>query len=198
MMSFWDLSDGASAATNATGEFEVGGGNFEPIPAGSSVLAMADEVKWATKPITGERYISVRWVVLSPDEYKNRKQFHKLWVDDFDPEALKKGQDKAIAKRDKAKNMLANIDANAGGKLVQRLAQTNAMPTDDDLAMALLNKPMIITLMIVEGVDQNGNKTANNWVAAVSPKAKGIDVKPVRAIPKERVDFANGGDEIPF
>ena len=194
-MSFWDLSDGASAATTGT-EYEIEGGNMAPIPAESSVLAMPDEAKWDRKD-TGERYISLRWTVLSPDEYKNRKIFHKLWVTDLDPQA--KDNAKAIAKRDKARKMLAAIDANAGGKLAMKAGE----PTDDDLAMALLNKPMIVKVMIWSMPDtRNGGFMEGNWVAAVSPKAKGIDVKPATARPAQA---SQGGskradldDEIPF
>jgi hypothetical protein len=37
-MSFWNLSDNSNAADTG-GEFEAGGGNMEPIPAGTTVLA---------------------------------------------------------------------------------------------------------------------------------------------------------------
>jgi hypothetical protein len=193
MMSFWDLSDGASAATTGT-EYEIEGGNMSPIPAESSVLAMPDEVKWDRKD-TGERFIALRWTVLSPDEYKNRKIFHKLWVTDLDPQA--KDNAKAVAKRDKARKMLAAIDANAGGKLAMKAGE----PTDDDLAMALLNKPMIVKVMIWSmRNNQTGEMMEGNWVAAVSPKAKGIDVKPATARPqtKQGGGRADLDGEIPF
>ena len=115
-MSFWDLSTGESAATTGT-EYEVSTGNIDPIPAGSSVLAMIDEIKWDRKP-TGEEFISARWTVLAPEEYKNRKVFHKLWVTDLDPSA--KDEQAGKSKRDKARKMLAAIDANAGGKLTAK------------------------------------------------------------------------------
>jgi len=174
-MSFWDLSDGGSAKDTGTG-YEIPVGNMEPIPAGSSVLAAPDEVKWETKT-TGERFISLRWSVLSPEEYKNRKVFHKLWVTDLDPGS--KDEAKGIAKRDKAKRMLAAIDANAGGKL----SKLDRLPTDDDLALALIGKPMIATLQVWEINGSNGTATGN-WVCAVAPKSAGIDVKPPSAKPK--------------
>lgn len=199
-MSFWDLSDNSSAANTGT-EYEVPGGNMEPIPEGSSVLAMADEVKWERKT-TGEEYISLRWSIVSPDEYKNRKIFHKLWVTDLDPGA--KDEAKGIAKRDKARKMLAAIDANAGGKLTAK----SGKPTDDDLAMALLNKPMIITLMIWAVQDrQSGGMIEGNWVSAVAPKTKGIDVRQAKPRPAPSQGGFGGGasrggsvmdDEIPF
>jgi len=173
-MSFWDLSTGESAKETGT-EYEIPGGNMEPIPEGSSVLASADEVKWVTTS-TGERYISLRWSVLGPEEYKNRKVFHKLWVTDLDPGT--KDEAKGIAKRDKARRMLAAIDANAGGKL----AQNPGEPNDDALGMALLNKPMIVTVQVWQVQDrQTGGTVEGNWVCAVNPKSKGVDVKPAKA-----------------
>ena len=115
-MSFWDLSTGETAANTGT-EYEVPSGNIEPIPAGSSVLAMIDEIKWDRK-LSGEEFIAARWTVLAPEEYKNRKVFHKLWVTDADPGA--KDETAAKNKRDKARKMLAAIDANAGGKLTAK------------------------------------------------------------------------------
>jgi hypothetical protein len=163
MSGFWDLSDGKSAAADKATEFDAGGGNMEPIPDGSSVLAMIDEAKWATKD--GAEHISLRWTVIQPDQFKNRKVFQKLWVTDDDPGA--KDADKAAKKRDKARRMLAAIDANAGGKLTSRPGK----PSDEDMTMHLTNKPMVIKVMIWEVDDrQTGEKIQGNWVAAVAPK----------------------------
>lgn len=194
-MSFWDLSDGGSAKD--TGDnYEVPGGNLQPIPADSDVLAVIDESKWAEK--NGDEYLSLRWSVVAPDEYKNRKVFHKLWVTDLEPEALKKGEDKAEEKRNKARRMLAAIDANAGG----RLARKDGKPSDDDLAMHLCNKPMIIKCMVWAIDDRKTGETiTGNWVAAVAPKAKGIDVKAQAAAPARKSGGAASrvdDDEIPF
>lgn len=203
-MSFWDLSTGESAKDTGT-EYETGGGNMLPIPEGSSVLAAADEVKWAADN-AGNRFISLRWSVLGPEEYKNRKVFHKLWVTDLDPSA--KDEAKGVAKRDKARKMLAAIDANAGGKL----AQKSGVPTDDDLGMALINKPMIVTLQVWQVQDrQTGGTVEGNWVCAVNPKSNGVDVKAAkpRSAASGRVDDSFGtsagtsrgrdlDDEIPF
>jgi hypothetical protein len=159
-MSFWDLSDGTSAAGQG-GEYEVAGPNLEPIPDGSTVLAMIDEAKWDAKPNKPERFISLRWTVLKPEAFANRKLFQKLWVDDMDPQA-KDG----AKKRDKARRMLAAIDANAGGKLtaVQRT------PVDDDLALALSNRPMTIRLGQWSIKADDGSDLTGNWVQAVGAK----------------------------
>jgi hypothetical protein len=170
MSGFWDLSDGGNAAATKTTEYEIpGGGNMEPIPDGSSVLAMVDEAKWDSKD--GSSYISLRWTVIQPDAYKNRKVFTKLWVTDDDPSA--KDADKAAKKRDKARRMLAAIDANSGGKLTSKPGK----PTDEDLTMYITNKPMVIRVQIWEVQDrQTGESIRGNWVSMVAPKSSPIHI----------------------
>ena len=194
MAGFWNLSDGEDAAKTGA-EYEIPGGNMDPIPAGSSVLAMIDEAKWDHTQNDAEEYISLRWTVLAPDEFKNRKVFQKLWVTDHDPNA--KDTAKAIAKTDKARKMLAAVDANAGGKLTAK----DAKPSSDDLAMALMDKPMVITLGLWEMAGNSGN-----WVMAVAPKNKELkigDKAPAKA-GGNRSSGSSGGsraeldDEIPF
>jgi hypothetical protein len=189
-MSFWDLSDGGTA-TETGKSYEVPGGSSEPIPDGSSVLAMIDEAKWAFNKDATAEYLSLRWTIVNPVEYANRKIFHKLWVSDLDPQA--KDDAKAVAKRDKAKRMLAAIDANAGGKLMGKPGK----PTDDALQLHLCDKPMIVTVKVWEMGEGRGN-----WVCAVAPKDAGIDVKPAapsapKAAPKGRA-AAPLDDDIPF
>lgn len=205
-MSFWDLSDGESAKDTGT-EYEVPGGNMEPIPNNSDVLAHIDDIKWAKKE-SGEQYIEARWNVTEPAQFANRKVFHKMWVDDLDPMA--KSEDKAKAKRDKARRMLASIDANAGGKLMQ----SADAPTDNSLALALCNKPMVIKLMVWEMPDSrdSNNMMRGNWVSAVKPKDAALNVG--EAAPASKSSGGGGGrpssnpqttgggfdldDEIPF
>lgn len=195
-MGFWNLSDGEDAAKTGA-EYEIPGGNMDPIPAGSSVLAMVDEAKWATTQNDAEEYISLRWTVLAPEEYKNRKVFHKLWVTDHDPNA--KDHAKAVAKTDKARKMLAAIDANAGGRLTAK----DARPSDDDLARALQDRPMVITLGVWESNQPGGS--GGNWVMAVAPKNKALkigDKAPAKKSGGNPLDFNRRGpevdDEIPF
>lgn len=150
-------------------DFELGGGN-DPIPHNTRCNAMIDEVKW--DDYQGERYISLRWTVLEPSDYKNRKVFQKLKVLD--------GQ-----KGDKAKRMLAAIDANAGGSIVA----LGREPTDQDL-MSLLNRPMLIQVMVWEMTGDDGQKRTGNWINKVS--ASGIVENPAP------VQATNDDDEIPF
>lgn len=191
-MSFWDLSDGETAASGEK-EFEQGSGNFDPIPDGAKVMAEIDEVKWDFTRENAE-YLSVRWAVSEPDEYAKRKIFQKLWVTDDDPNA--KDADKAAKKRDNAKRMLAAIDANCGGKL----AKVARKPTNDDLTMALTARPMIIRCAVWEMTSATGEKNSGNWISAVFPRQHGVSVPEVAAKKPStgRTTAQDLDDEIPF
>ena len=142
-MSFWQKQDG-SQVENTT-SFEMGGGDIQPIPNNTALIAAIEEAKWDN--YEGDNYISLKWRVMRPAEYANRVLFQKLHV--FDP---KKG--------DKAKQMLMAIDANCGGKL----ARLNDAPEDMDLMTALVSKPMAVKVQIWEINGKTGN-----WISAVSP-----------------------------
>lgn len=178
---FWGLSDGEDALETG-GEYEMGGGNFDPIPEKTKVLASVGEVKWDTDR-DGNEFLSVQWRIAKPSQYANRQIWQKLWVSDDDPRA--KDADK---KRDKAKRMLAAIDTNAGGKLSRNAKR----PTDEDLAIALQGKSVVIMLGVWEIEGKLGN-----WVMSVSPKTAEIAAEgaaPARAKPSKAAD----DDEIPF
>lgn len=149
-MSFWNLSDNEAIKTEEAGTFELGGS--EPIPANTQLKACVDDVSWDDYEL--DFYINVTWSVLE-GEYKNRKVFQKIRVNDDDPK-----------KRDKALRMLAAIDANAGGKLMA----SGQEPDDNALQMALVNKPMVIKVGVWE---MNGRK--GNWVQKVAPLSSWVD-----------------------
>lgn len=179
-MSFFNLSDGTSASTTGT-SFDAGGGNLEPIPANTNVVAIVDEAKWQQAKGTNEWHISLRWSVLMPKEYANRKVFQKVRVEETDK-----------ARRDKALRMLAAIDANAGGKLTA----ANRKPTDEDMAAALINKPMQIMVQVWEIDDPNTNeKKRGNWVSAVQAKNGAPAVQPA---PSPAASQNEEFDDIPF
>ena len=203
-MSFWELSDGKDASTEGTGEFDDGSGSLELIPDNTSVLAFIDEAKW-DRNRENQRYISLRWAVLAPEELKNRKVFQKLWVDDLDTAAKD-----PIKKRDKAKLMLRAIDTNAGGKL----SMLRQVPSDVDLTASLTNKPMVVKVLVWSVKDRETGQTVNgNRVGAVSPKTAPISTKE-EILSKPPVQSASSGggasggstagnsskydDEIPF
>jgi hypothetical protein len=197
-MSFWDLSDGETAADTPK-EYEVPGGNMEPIPNNSDVLAIIDEIKWTTNGNESDprEYISARWSVMAPEQFKNRKVFHKIWVTDFDPNA--KDEAAAKLKRDKNRKMLAAIDANSGGMLTK----SGDTPTSDALAMHLTNKPMVIKCMVWSMKGNDGNDMKGNWISAVSPSDKALHVGEATKKPAASGGSSGGGradldDEIPF
>jgi len=197
-MSFWDLSDGKTAADTPK-EYEVPGGNMEPIPNNSDVLAIIDEIKWTTNGNESDprEYISARWSVMAPEQFKNRKVFHKIWVTDLDPNA--KNEAEAKLKRDKNRKMLAAIDANSGGMLTK----SGDTPTNDALAMHLTNKPMVIKCMEYGFKGNDGRWVSGNWVSAVSPANKELHVGEATKKPAASGGSGGGGradldDSIPF
>lgn len=183
---FWNTSDGKTAA-DTSGKFETGGGDIAPIPNNTSVLAAIDEAK--IDNYNDESYISLRWVVLQPKEYANRKIFQKVRVWDGDSK-----------KSDKAKRMLAAIDTNAGGKLMA----AGKEPDDMLLTVSLVNKPMVLKLQTWEIENQAGELKKGNWVCAVSPRsaAQQVAQQPAAAVvqqpeakAQELVDFDK---DVPF
>lgn len=152
-MSFWNLNDTA-AKIDTSGSFESNV-QMEPIPNKTQVKAACDEAKW--DEYGGDSYISLRWTVLAPAEYKNRKIFQKVRVMDSDSK-----------KSDKAKRMLAAIATNAGGGLLK----VQGAPTDQELQKHLLNKPMALLLAVWSIKKEDGETSTGNWVSAVSPLKK--------------------------
>jgi len=203
-MSFWDLSDGGAANENVEKEYEVPGGNMEPIPNNSDVLAYIKAVKWSSKPDATERFIEIEWRVEAPEAFANRVVFQKLWVADLDPSA--KTEEKGRQKRDKARKMLATIDANAKG----RLMQSNDMPTDDSLSLALVDARMVVKVMEWSIDDAaTGETIRGNWISAVKPRdaetsiGEAIKPKPSTGGQTTPAGAAAGGgfdmdDEVPF
>ena len=179
MSDIWGLSTGENAADTGT-EYEVpGGGNMEPLPEGSKVLAMVEDAEWKEDAEHNE-FLNLKWTVLKPEEVKNRKIFQKLWIKDFDPR--EKDEAKAEKKRDRARRLFAAIDANAGGKL----AKKGGIPDADAIMLALVNKPMVIRLGLWEMEDRQnpGQTISGNWVQAVSPKTAEVglaEAKPSRS-----------------
>lgn len=196
-MSFWDLSDGEAANENVQKDYEVPGGNMDPIPNNSDCLSEIEGAKWADKGEGADkvRFVEIKWRVSKPEDYANRVVFQKLWVDDLDPQA--KTREKALEKRDKARRMLATIDANGGGKLMK----SNDAPTDDSLSLALVGIKAVIKVMLWEMKDSRdpGNMMRGNWVSAVKPKdaeTKTGDAPTPK--PQSNGGYSDLDDEIPF
>lgn len=161
-MGFFDLSDGTDARENEETSFSAET-KLAPIPDNTTVKAACDQAEWKTSERDGT-YISLRWTVLGPEEYSNRKVFQKIQVLHSEPE-----------KRDKAIRMLRTIDLLGGGKL----AKMNKEPTDEQLILALTNVIAMLKLRVWEIEDDDGEITASgNWVAAVSEKSTPVTSKP--------------------
>jgi len=192
-MRFWDLSDGEQVVGEKEFEAPSGGGNLI-LPEGSSVMASIDECKWQSFQ-GGEEHISIRWNILAPEDYQGRKIFQKLYPEG--DKARAKDAEKAKKKGDTAKRMLAAIDANCGGSMMK----LQRKPTDEDFAMHLTNKPMVIRLGLWDLDGKQGN-----WVQAISPASKpvSVDKSKVTAVAQFTASKGSGSaryddvDEIPF
>lgn len=187
-MSFWDLSDDTSAAEKPQTEYEIPGGFSEPIPNNSDCLSTIKAVKWASKKDAHEKYVEIQWQVQEPKEYANRTVFQKLWVANLDPMA--KSEEKAKQKRDKARKMLATIDLNAKGKLLA----SGDEPTDDSLAMALVDALCVIKVMLWEIDDpSNGETIRGNWVSAV--KGRDAETSTGDPLPPKKTSGSSAGGQ---
>lgn len=197
-MSFWNLDDGTSAVSDDK-EYSAGGGDFDVIPKGSSVLTTIEDASWKEGYQVSETFVNLKVRVLKPDAYANRVLFFKLWIDDLDPGVKTGGsfdRTKAVTKRDKHKRMLMAIDANAKG----RLAKLAARPTDDQLAVALVGSQFVATLGVWDKTDDDGKKTpGGNWLMAAKPKFSAVSEveKPVQK--RAPAAFADDlDDDVPF
>lgn len=181
-MSFWNLSD--NSQIDNSGAFEMGGGEMEPIPNNTGLLAAIEEAKW--DEYDGYRYISLRWRVIG-GQHENRVIFQKMKV--FGTNSCKDRQ----ATADKAKRMLAAIDANAGGNLLKIQGE----PSDVDLMSALTGKVMAIKVQVWE-MEINGEKKSGNWISAVAPRGKTAPATAPAPQPEQPEPIDDDLDSIPF
>lgn len=165
----------------SAGSFEMGGGDLEPIPKGTQVLAVCEEAK--NDEYKDEGFLSVKWRIHKPEQFQNRVIYQKLKV--FE-------QDDAKAK--KARQMLFAIATNAGGKLFDAMkAASETTPSDASLTR-ITNVPMVLKLDVWELDDKS---KSGNWVQAVSPytgKNKPEAQKPAPAAKPAAIEL----DDIPF
>lgn len=193
-MSFWNLSDGASAASGDK-EYSAGGGDFEVIPKGTNVLVAVEDAAWKEAYQKSEEFVNLKVRVMKPEGYANRILFFKLWIDELDPGTT--GHDKQIAKRDKHKRMLMAIDANAKG----RLAKLAARPSNEQLSIALIGAQFVATLGVWDKDDGAGGKTpGGNWLQTARPKTAEISPGPAARKPATTFSAAPDDldDDVPF
>ena len=157
--------------------FEVGS-SLDLIPKNTRVVATVEEAK--NDSYNDENYINLKWRVNLPKEFANRVIFQKLKVYTAD-------------KKQKAREMLAAIATNAGGRLFQVMqAGGEEMPSDASL-QTVCNSPMVLLLDVWELEGKSGN-----WVRSVAPyQAKTQQPAPVVApapAPAQQPTL----DDIPF
>jgi hypothetical protein len=160
MSDFWLIEEDVNE--ELLGQFTMNG-SMEPIPNNTKLLAFIDEAKWDA--FDGFEYISLRWNVIKPEEFKNRKIFQKLKVKEADPK-----------KADKAKRMLMAIDHNSKAGLMA----TGQEPTTELMQNKLTNRPMVINVQVWEMNDKKGN-----WIVAVAPKNSGVPDKVIKVVVEE-------------
>lgn len=164
MNNFFKTSEDQEISLNGRYEYES---ESRVIPDNTVVEAEIEGASW--EEYMGDRYIKLTWCVIN-GVYTNRRVFHKLKVYDAD-----------VGKSDKAKKMLVAIDHNCGGKLLARGVE----PTDMDMSMSLLNKPMTLKVGTWE---YNGK--VGNWVKAVSGIERTTKVPTNNYIPQAHQNIA--------
>lgn len=194
-MSFWQLSTGESAVTDSK-EYSAGGGDFDVIPKGTSVLVMIEDAAWKQGYQVEEEFVNLKVRVLKPEGYANRVLFFKLWIGDLDPSV--KDQEKALTKRDKHRLMIIAIDNNAKGKL----AKLTGSPTNEQLALALIGAQFVATLGVWDKEEPDtGKKTpGGNWLMSARPKTAEVSPGPAPKAPPKRPAFVDDDldDDVPF
>ena len=131
----------------------------DPAPEGTRGLCDILEVKWDSLPGSTHEHISIKWMIVEPEEYNGKKFYHNIKINGEDPAGQYYKADKQEKIRKDARNMLAAIDKNAGGKLfaIRRLH------TNDDFKACLESARMMLALgaynnkQVVRGVSANPN-----------------------------------------
>jgi len=193
-MSFWQLSTGESAVSDSK-EYSAGGGDFDVIPKGTSVLVMVEEAAWKPGYQVEEEFVNLKVRVLKPEGYANRVLFFKLWIGDLDPSV--KEPAKALTKRDKHRMMIIAIDNNAKGKL----SKLTASPTNEQLALALTGAQFVATLGVWDKDDGNGKKIpGGNWLMSAASKTAEVSPGPAPKVAKKTPAVFDDDDDmgVPF
>jgi hypothetical protein len=172
-MSFFD---GINTQQNT---FELG--SFDLIPKNTRVVATCEEAK--NDSYDGETYINLKWRVNLPQEYANRVIFQKLKV--YDP-----------AKQKSAREMLAAIASNAGGRLFQAMTASNEQMPSDASLQTLCNSPMVLQLDVWDYKGKTGNLVRS--VAPYSQRSAAVAHAPVGAQQPAPAAQPQFDDPIPF
>ena len=161
-------------------DFEMGGGNFEPVPVGHYFCSV-DSAEWKT--YEDERYIQVTWETLGGegDQYAGRKIFQKLKVYDSD-------RDKKV----KHRKQLARICDRAGVNLPR-----DRSLTDEDLMQLTGHQLWLHVLIWQIKNEQTGEvEREGNWVNKVGRDAS--DAGKSKAAPAKQSGTSASTSDVPF
>lgn len=162
------------------------------IPEGSQLHANILEATWEEATQFANQLIKITWYITEKGKYNGFLINQKLHIND----------DKA-SKADKAKEMLATIDANCKGALM-KLASAEKLVEGDNMQLArALNGGAALLTVAEYDMPSNtgGDNIKGNWVRAVSPVAKAQAKEDKAIISKEPELFINdldNEDDIPF
>lgn len=192
----WMKQTAAEAEQAGSYDAKTGGGDFELIPDGIICRAVIDEAKWfAVDDKKKIKKLSLRWMVVSPDEFDNKRVYQNLWVEDLDPSA--KSTEKGEDRRDRDRKMLMAIDFNAGNGLLR----TGDL-SDENLILCLTNKSMVIRVRKLSPKDGGKERNYIDRVEAKSyPVSSPSEIAAVKAKTPMKPAQNNrdlDGDSIPF
>jgi hypothetical protein len=166
--------DGINTQQNT---FEMG--SFDLIPKNTRVVATCEEAK--NDSYDGETYINLKWRVNLPQEYANRVIFQKLKV--YSPDRQKT-----------AREMLAAIASNAGGRLFQAMTASNEQMPSDASLQTLCNSPMVLQMDVWDYKGKTGN-----LVRSVAPHSQQTaQVAPAPVVAQQPAAQTQFDDPIPF
>lgn len=171
----------------ANGEFSPGGGDFELIPANTRVLFEIEAITMEEpNNFNDTEYVNIRWSILKPEIYGNRKVFQKIRVFDKDKE-----------KRMKARKMLAVIDVNADSRLTkyaEKHKKTLEEFTTEDLTLCLVGKSMSGVIMVWK--DNETKEPKGNWVSTIGPASSAKVTESAKPAAKKSKDIDDS--DVPF
>lgn len=166
MSDIWGLSTGENAADKTDGNVEDNFG--KTIPHMTMALAVITDAEWATGKTSGVEYVKATWEVMKPESLSGRKVWQMLHINTEKKEF-----------RDSQRRKFAAIDYNAGGKL----AKKGGKPSDDDLALHLTMKPMVIEVKEVWDKERGEYR---NEIGGIYTKSTPVSIGKHKAEPSAR------------
>jgi hypothetical protein len=158
------------------------------IPDGTQLHANILEATWEEATQYANQLIKITWYIVEKGAYNGFLINQKLHLND-----------NKASKADKAKEMLATIDANCKGALM-KLAQAGKLVEGDNMQLArALNGGSALLIVAEYEMDRDdGTKMQGNWIRKVSPVAKKQADEDKAIIDKEPIEDIDFDDDIQF